>query len=115
MGATEQDGEVCLTVRDTGTGIVPEALEHLFDRFWQPEDGRRGGTGLGLTIVRGIVEAHGGSVSVESEVGQGSTFFVLLPPAPDAVDASVAEAPAAGVMRGARLPGTGSASPFASS
>lgn len=74
-------GEVALTVSDTGRGIAPDALERLFDRFWQADRHDRSGAGLGLAIVRGIAEAHGGRVEVASELGQGSTFTVVLPAA----------------------------------
>lgn len=70
-----------LSVSDTGTGIPPEALPRLFDRFYQGNygQGRKPGLGLGLAIVRALVEAHGGRVAVESRPGIGSTFTVLLP------------------------------------
>jgi two-component system OmpR family sensor kinase len=71
-----------LRVRDTGQGIPPESREQVFERFHRLDDARsrdHGGAGLGLAIVRSIVEAHGGSVSVESSAGQGSTFTVRLP------------------------------------
>ncbi|OJT18782.1 hypothetical protein BO221_39310 [Archangium sp. Cb G35] len=65
-------------VCDTGKGIAPEHLPHLFERYWQPK-GTREGAGLGLPIAKGIVEAHGGYILVESELGRGSTFsFTLL-------------------------------------
>ncbi|HEX2489607.1 MAG TPA: PAS domain S-box protein, partial [Blastocatellia bacterium] len=75
-----------LRVSDTGRGISPEFLPHVFDRFrqaYRTDAGARAGLGLGLTIVRFIVEAHGGSVTAESPgVGQGATFIVKLPLAP---------------------------------
>lgn len=71
--------QVAIRVRDTGPGIEPEALSHVFDRYWQKEDGTRGSTGLGLTIVKGVVEAHGGAVSVVSKLGEGATFTLLFP------------------------------------
>ncbi len=71
--------EIVLRVMDTGPGIEAEELAHLFDRFWQAERTGRAGSGLGLVIVRGIAEAHGGSVEVESEPGRGSTFSLVLP------------------------------------
>ena len=71
---------VVLSVSDTASGIAEKDLPHVFDRFWQGEgEARRLGSGLGLYIVKGIVEAHGGIVSVESAVGLGSTFFFTLP------------------------------------
>jgi signal transduction histidine kinase/CheY-like chemotaxis protein len=66
-------------VRDTGAGIPAEHLPHLFDRFWQATRSGRAGAGLGLFITRGIVEAHGGAISVASVEGEGSTFLVSLP------------------------------------
>jgi signal transduction histidine kinase len=72
---------VCFSVRDTGPGIPAEALPHLFEPFWQVEGTGKKGTGLGLTISRGLVEAHGGQLEVESEQGQGSTFSFTLPQA----------------------------------
>jgi two-component system sensor histidine kinase BaeS len=73
---------VTFAVVDTGTGIDPEHLPHLFDRFYRADGSRSretGGSGLGLAIVRHLAEAHGGRVSVESTVGAGSTFTVVLP------------------------------------
>jgi signal transduction histidine kinase len=70
-----------LEVADTGSGIDPENLPHLFDRFFREDKARsraKGGTGLGLAIVKGIVERHGGKVTVASEPGKGSTFTVWL-------------------------------------
>jgi PAS domain S-box-containing protein len=66
-------------VTDTGEGIPPEQLPSVFDRFWQAAPTRFAGAGLGLAICRGIVEAHGGSIRVESAVGRGSTFLIHLP------------------------------------
>jgi signal transduction histidine kinase len=74
-------GGVRLAVTDSGPGIGAEAVPHLFDRFWQGPGGIGHGAGLGLFIVKGIVEAHGGSVWVETEVGKGTTFFFTLPAA----------------------------------
>ncbi|HEY0093664.1 MAG TPA: HAMP domain-containing sensor histidine kinase, partial [Archangium sp.] len=67
------------SVKDTGPGIPAEALPHLFEPFWQVEGTGKKGTGLGLTISRGLVMAHGGALEVESEQGQGSTFSFTLP------------------------------------
>ena len=69
--------EVCVTVRDTGCGIAAKDLAHVFDRFWKAPDGRPRGQGLGLYIARGIVEAHGGKIWVESGP-QGSAFTFTL-------------------------------------
>jgi heavy metal sensor kinase len=78
-----QQGQALLIVRDTGIGIAPEHLPFLFDRFYRVDSARiytaGGNSGLGLSIVDWIVKAHGGSVTVESRVGAGSTFTVALP------------------------------------
>jgi CheY-like chemotaxis protein len=72
------EGGCEIAVTDVGCGIRPEHLEHVFDRYWHlPGTGRRG-TGLGLAIAKGIVEAHGGQLSVESVFGEGSTFRFTL-------------------------------------
>jgi signal transduction histidine kinase len=87
---TPQGGEVTIgvervgpaigfSVRDTGVGIKAENLPRLFDRYWQERATRGAGAGLGLFIVKGIVEAHGGHISVESEVGVGTTFSFTIP------------------------------------
>ena len=70
-------------VSDTGPGIRTEDQERLFDRFWQVSRKDKGGAGLGLSIVKGIVEAHQGRIWVESEEGEGSTFWFLLPAGPE--------------------------------
>jgi PAS domain S-box-containing protein len=79
VGGADRGDEVWLWVADTGAGISAERVAHVFDRFWQADDVEGRGLGLGLMIVKGIVEAHGGRVWVESEVGAGSTFFLALP------------------------------------
>lgn len=79
--AMSGDG-VMLTVRDNGSGIGEADLPYIFDRFYRADSARpadKGGAGLGLAIVRKVVDAHGGGVSVESALGQGSTFYVWLP------------------------------------
>jgi signal transduction histidine kinase len=73
------DGEAHFSVTDTGSGIPPESLPHLFDRFWQAQQARRAGAGLGLFIAKGIIEAHGGRIWVESTLGRGTTFSFTLP------------------------------------
>ncbi|WP_329163690.1 HAMP domain-containing histidine kinase [Streptomyces anulatus] len=78
----EGDGTVLVEVADTGSGIPPEDLPHVFDRFWRAEKSRSrrtGGSGLGLAIVRKLVEAHGGTVDAASVEGEGSTFVLRLP------------------------------------
>lgn len=78
--------EVKFAVCDTGSGIPPEHLPHVFDRYWQAKSTAKLGTGLGLSIAKGIVEAHGGRIWVESKQGHGASFYFTLP---------VAAAPAA--------------------
>lgn len=83
----EADGRAELTVADTGIGIPAEHLSRIFDRFYRVDSGRArsaGGAGLGLSITRWAVEAHGGEISVESQEGVGSVFRVRLPLAEDA-------------------------------
>jgi len=73
------DGSAMFRIRDTGVGIPPERLPHVFDQFWQGVAGDRRGVGLGLAIAKAIVEAHGGTIAVESTVGKGSTFTITMP------------------------------------
>jgi len=77
--ASEDSDHVIVSVSDTGPGIAPELLGRLFDRFSQLDGKSSGAAGLGLAIVRGFVEAHGGMVEAESSPGQGTTFTVKLP------------------------------------
>ena len=73
---------VTLRVRDTGCGIAPEDLPHVFDRFYRADRSRTrgsGGAGLGLAITRQIIVAHGGLIWAESELGHGTTFSIALP------------------------------------
>jgi PAS domain S-box-containing protein len=79
LEANLHGNEVEFSVRDTGTGLSSEAASHVFDRFWQLRRADRRGAGLGLAIAKGIVEAHGGRIWVESELGHGSTFRFTLP------------------------------------
>jgi len=75
-------GQAEVTVSDTGPGIPPEHLPHIFDRFYRVDKARtraEGGAGLGLSIGRWIAEAHGGTLRVESARGQGSKFTLSLP------------------------------------
>ena len=83
-GTIEVTGEAMesaakFVVCDTGPGIPEESLPHLFDRFWQANRATRSGAGLGLSIAKGIVEAHGGTLCVASEVGHGARFTFTIP------------------------------------
>jgi signal transduction histidine kinase len=78
-GATSRGDEVVFWVADTGCGIASENLPRVFDRFWQATKTGRRGAGLGLPITKGIVEAHGGRIWVESTAGRGSSFFFTIP------------------------------------
>jgi PAS domain S-box-containing protein len=79
LGAVAAGGEVRFRVADTGVGMSEEQRLHAFDPFWQARKADRRGAGLGLRIVRGIVEAHGGRVWVESEPGRGTALYFTLP------------------------------------
>ncbi len=83
ISAARTNGSIRITVRDTGAGIAPEHLTHLFDRFYRVDKSRSraaGGSGIGLTIAKYLVEAHGGKIWVESEgIGNGSKFSFMLP------------------------------------
>jgi signal transduction histidine kinase len=82
LRAESHDHNVVIRVRDTGTGIAPEHLPHVFDRFYKADPSRGGdkpGSGLGLSIVKAIVERHGGTVSAASQPGRGTEFTIRLP------------------------------------
>ncbi len=89
-------GTVDLTVRDTGSGIPPEKLPRIFDRFYTtksgPDESGKGGTGLGLSTCKSIIDAHRGRIRVESTLGKGTAFIIKLPVA---IAASQPIAPAA--------------------
>jgi signal transduction histidine kinase len=74
-----ENAEVRFTVADSGPGIPPEHLDHVFDRYWQAKSTAKLGTGLGLSIAKGIVEAHGGRIWVESPPNSGAQFNFTLP------------------------------------
>jgi signal transduction histidine kinase len=91
IGEAALADQVVFSVADTGPGISAEHLSHAFDRYWQQEGADRRGSGLGLYIARGIVEAHGGRIWIESTVGRGTTVRFTLPTA--RVEADVAASP----------------------
>ncbi|MBK5107677.1 MAG: PAS domain-containing sensor histidine kinase, partial [Anaerolineales bacterium] len=68
-----------IEVSDTGSGIPDEDLPLIFDRFWRGEGRRQNGSGLGLAIAKHLVQAHGGEISVESQLDEGTTFTITLP------------------------------------
>ena len=79
LSAARSPEGVRLKVTDNGRGIPAEDLPNIFDRFWRSDERRQSGSGLGLAIARQLVQAHGGSISVESQLNQGSTFTINLP------------------------------------
>lgn len=93
LGAGTQGDEALFWVADDGTGISPEHLPRLFDRFWKGSETERKGVGLGLSIVQGIIRAHGGRIWVESEGDVGTTFYFTLPTAPDSTSESPTATP----------------------
>jgi signal transduction histidine kinase len=79
VGVAPKGHEDLFWVQNTGSAIPPEHLAHVFERYWQAKGGEKRGAGLGLPIVKGIVEAHGGRVWVESTEGRGTTFYFTIP------------------------------------
>jgi signal transduction histidine kinase len=80
-GAASRDEQVVFWVSDTGSGIAPEDLPRVFDRFWQATRPGRQGAGLGLSIAKWIVDAHGGRIWVQSTPGEGTALFFTIPKA----------------------------------
>jgi signal transduction histidine kinase len=83
LSASHSGDRARITVADTGPGIAPEDVPRLFERYWQAPRLLRAGSGLGLYIARGLIDAHGGEINVESTAGQGSRFWFTLPLAED--------------------------------
>jgi signal transduction histidine kinase len=82
LSAAEQSSAIQLAVQDTGTGIEPQELTNIFERFYRTEESRHQYTeesGLGLAIAKSIVESHGGTISAASQVGHGTTMTISLP------------------------------------
>jgi signal transduction histidine kinase len=85
LAAEPVDGAISMIVHDTGAGIPPQQLPHIFEKFYQADTegaSKSLGSGLGLAIAKQIVEAHGGSITCESAVGVGTTFTLVLPTHP---------------------------------
>jgi two-component system sensor histidine kinase KdpD len=74
-----QDGYLIFVVEDNGPGFPPELLTRVFNKFFRVDNSRAGGLGLGLSIVKGLVEAHGGTVSVENIQSEGARFSIKIP------------------------------------
>src|SRR5262249_19102407 len=79
IGARRHENSVGCSVADTGAGIAAEDVPHVFERYWQGRPTERRGAGLGLTIAKGIIDAHGGRIWVETTPGRGSTFCFTIP------------------------------------
>jgi signal transduction histidine kinase len=92
--ARRVDGAVRIEVRDDGPGIAAEYQPRLFEKFYRVPGSAPGGAGLGLSIVRDVVEAHGGRVGVESTLGAGAVFWIELPDQQVSVGPSTAKASA---------------------
>lgn len=79
VAAMSNGDEIVFSVRDSGKGIAPEQLPHIFERYWTAKEGNAAGTGLGLYISQGIIKAHGGQLRAESKPGEGSEFRFTVP------------------------------------
>ena len=96
LSAVEDHGRIRISVADDGPGIDAEHLPRVFDRFWRADRRKERGAGLGLAVAKGIVEAHGGEIGVDSRKGGGSTFYFIL----DAVSPAHSESQVAGRTQG---------------
>lgn len=79
VAAQPSEADIVFSVRDSGKGIPAEQLPFIFDRYWTAKEGNASGTGLGLYISQGIINAHGGQLMAESTVGEGSEFRFNVP------------------------------------
>jgi signal transduction histidine kinase len=91
VGVERAGATIRFSVADSGPGIAPGDLKRVFERFWKSDPGGKPGTGLGLHIAKSIVEAHGGQIWVQSQLGRGATFHFTLPAA--GPEGSAPEAP----------------------
>jgi two-component system, OmpR family, sensor kinase len=116
ISATREDGQAAISVSDTGIGIEPEVLPHIFERFYRGDSARardEHGSGLGLAIADWIVRAHNGEIRIISEPGKGSTFSVLLPVLKRPGEQSSANVPAIRGHQSGRTAMAGAIAPFA--
>jgi signal transduction histidine kinase len=90
--ASHSEDHVLHEIHDTGIGIPEDKLERIFDEFYQVEVGKHGGTGLGLAITKRVIEEHGGTIWVKSQLGKGSTFYFTLPSCTENEDERPAQA-----------------------
>ena len=82
VGAKDGDRRIVLSVSDTGSGVSPEDMPFIFERFYRADKSRsraEGGTGLGLAIAKTLVQAHGGTIAARSQAGRGTTIEISLP------------------------------------
>lgn len=97
VAVRELPADLCVSVSDTGPGIVPEELPRVFDRYFQSREGvRRGGVGIGLALAKHLAELHHGRIAVESSPGQGSTFTLVIPRGRAHLRSEAAERPRSG-------------------
>jgi two-component system sensor histidine kinase KdpD len=89
LRAKVEDGSLLLIVADNGPGIPPESIPRLFEKFYRAPTARTGGTGLGLSLVKGFVEAQGGKATVENRAAGGAAFTIRLPLKQPSTPASV--------------------------
>lgn len=103
LALTEDDGKLVIRVSDTGCGVAPDKLDKIFVRFYQVSD-KVGGSGIGLSLVKRLVDLHHGSITVASELGKGTTFTVVIPAGADAYSPEEIEAGRAAVAESLNMP-----------